>query len=307
MADLRNPWLVASWPGMGAVAQLATGYLAQNLGARVLTELAVGEHFGPSGVQVREGILQPVRRPRTLIAEARLATAPRDLAILMAEGQPTVGERRYCEQILVKARELGVERVFTFAAMATASPPSAAARVFAAATDAKLLSHLREQGVELLMDGEIGGMNGYFVAVAAELGFGGACLLGEIPFFASSMPNPKASAAVLRLFARLSGATLDLGALERQGAEVERQLLALQSQVEEQLRHQHEDEPEHEAGWPAAEREGLPEHELEHIESLFRDAGADRSKALTLKAELDRLGVFAKYEDRFLDLFKRAG
>lgn len=312
MNGLRTPWLVASWPGMGAVAQLATGYLAQNLGARVLTELAVGEHFGPSGVQVREGLLQPVRRPRTLILEARLAAAPRDLAILMAEGQPTVGERRYCEQILVKARELGVERVFTFAAMATAAPPSAASRVFAAATDAKILAVLREQGVELLMDGEIGGMNGYFVAVAAELGLAGACLLGEIPFFASSVPNPKASAAVLRLFARLYGATLDLGPLERQGAEVERQLLALQSQVEENLRHEHEHDPQepHEpgSGWPPAEREGaLPAHERERIEVLFRDAGLDRSKALTLKAELDRLGVFPKYEDRFLDLFKRAG
>ncbi len=136
------------------------------------------------------------------------------------------------------------------------------------------------------------------------------------------MPNPKASAAVLRLFARHSGATLDLTALERQGQEVERQLLALQSQVEESLRHAHEHDQEHEheaatpaeaqaqarSQWPRLEREGtLGVHDRELIESLFREAVQDRSKALTLKAELDRLGVFARYEDRFLDLFKRAG
>ena len=32
----------------------------------------------------------------------------------------------------------------------------------------------------------------------------------------------------------------------------------------------------------------------------------DRAKAIELKQELDRLGVFKDYEDRFLDLFKKA-
>ena len=34
-------------------------------------------------------------------------------------------------------------------------------------------------------------------------------------------------------------------------------------------------------------------------------AAADRSKAYELKRELDRLEVFADYEDRFLDLFSK--
>jgi len=33
----------------------------------------------------------------------------------------------------------------------------------------------------------------------------------------------------------------------------------------------------------------------------------DRSKAKEFKQELDRLGVFKEYEDRFVDLFKRPG
>jgi len=43
------------------------------------------------------------------------------------------------------------------------------------------------------------------------------------------------------------------------------------------------------------------------IERLFEDARRDPAKAMPLKNELDRLGVFKKYEDRFLDLFRRAG
>jgi hypothetical protein len=43
----------------------------------------------------------------------------------------------------------------------------------------------------------------------------------------------------------------------------------------------------------------------ERIETLFIASAADRSKAYELKRELDRLGVFAEYEDHFLDLFKK--
>src|SRR5690242_3247091 len=218
---------------MGAVAQLSASYLAQALGARPMVELAVGEHFGAAGVQVREGVLQPLRRPRTLMLEARLSDAPRDIVVLLGESQPTTGERRYCEQVLVKARETCISRVFTFAAMATTGSPASAPRVFAASTDPQLLGPMREQGAELLREGEIGGMNGYFLGLAAEFGLPGVCLLGEIPFFASNVPNPKGAAAVLRVFSKIARIPIDLGPLERQGVEVERQLLALQKHVEE--------------------------------------------------------------------------
>ena len=42
------------------------------------------------------------------------------------------------------------------------------------------------------------------------------------------------------------------------------------------------------------------------IEGLFERAEQDRSQALKLKEALDRHGVFGLYEDRFLDLFKKA-
>jgi hypothetical protein len=44
-----------------------------------------------------------------------------------------------------------------------------------------------------------------------------------------------------------------------------------------------------------------------HINELFDAAGKDRSKAFELKRELDRLGLFKEYEDRFLDLFQKKG
>ena len=46
---------------------------------------------------------------------------------------------------------------------------------------------------------------------------------------------------------------------------------------------------------------------IANIERLFDAARRDPNEAVKLKAELDRLGVFKRYEGRFLDLFKRAG
>jgi hypothetical protein len=50
----------------------------------------------------------------------------------------------------------------------------------------------------------------------------------------------------------------------------------------------------------------LDELDRARLEQLFEKARGDRNAAFQLKEELDRLDVFDQYEDRFLDLFKRA-
>ena len=69
-------------------------------------------------------------------------------------------------------------------------------------------------------------------------------------------------------------------------------------------------------GAPSVERQHLERARLvdleqireaeARIEGLFQRARQDRSMALELKSELDRQGLFKRYEDRFLDLFKNA-
>jgi hypothetical protein len=41
-----------------------------------------------------------------------------------------------------------------------------------------------------------------------------------------------------------------------------------------------------------------------NLETLFAAASIDKTKTAVLKAELDRLGEFSNFEDRFLDLFR---
>jgi hypothetical protein len=110
---------------------------------------------------------------------------------------------------------------------------------------------------------------------------------------------------------------------------VEHQLTDLLTRVEEQYGPQpgmageedededDEDEDEDEPGGnggaiggPGYRYEGPDEvvapPDVGRIEELFARAAKDRSKAFELKQELDRLGLFKQYEDRFLDLFKKA-
>jgi hypothetical protein len=176
-----------------------------------------------------------------------------------------------------------------------------------------LLAELERHEVTLLEEGEISGLNGTFVAAAAARDIPAICLLGEFPFFAAQLPNPKASAAVLELFGKMSGIPLDVGPMRAEATKIEESLVQHLEQLQraaEQSMEREEEEPESavEPPAPAAPKERQPPPEvLERIESLFALAKQDRQKAHELKAELDRHGRFKPVEDRFLDLFKQAG
>jgi hypothetical protein len=89
---------------------------------------------------------------------------------------------------------------------------------------------------------------------------------------------------------------------------MEKQLGDLLAQVEEKYGPQFPGEEEEEGfRVEPAEEEKLSAVSAQRIEDLFQQAARDRSKAFELKQELDRLGVFKDYEDRFLDLFKKSG
>ncbi len=308
MADklqLNHPWFVAVWPGMGHVALNAGVYLLAKLGMSVIAEYEASSLFDVDHVHVEEGMIQPLRRPRNRFFVWRDPAKRHDLVVFVGEAQPPVGKYAFCRELIAYARELGVERVFTFAAMATQMHPEHASRVIGAATNAETHEQLKGLELEFLAEGQISGLNGVLLGVAAESGLAGACLLGEMPHIFSQLPFPKASLAILEVFANLAGIDLDLAELAERSKLVEQQLGELLAQVERSLGHEPLAEEEGYRLEPA-EEPGLKPADEQRIEALFSQAEKDRSKAFELKQELDRLGAFKDYEDRFLDLFKKA-
>lgn len=303
---LNHPWLVAVWPGMGNVALNAGIYLLAKLGMNVLAEMEAGDLFDVDHIEVKAGIVQIGRLPRNRFFVWVDPKKNHDLVVFLGEAQPPMGKFPFCRQLIAYAREIGVERVFTFAAMATQMHPEHRARVFGAATNEQNLGELKRLELEVLEDGNIGGLNGVLLGAAVESGLQGACLLGEMPHIFSQLPFPKASLGILEVFIAMSGIELDLAELSEQAKAAEEQLGELLAKVEQAYGRQMESSDE-ESTAERVEEEKLAPSDRERIESLFEQSARDRTKAFELKQELDRLGVFKDYEDRFLDLFKRAG
>lgn len=312
--DLRDPWLVAVWPGMGNVALGAGTYLVEKLGAKWLANLSARDLFDIDHVEVKRGVASSGRMPRSMIFGWKDPLGKQDLLIFIGETQPSRGGYAFCHKLLDYGIERGVKRFFTFAALATQLHPTGDPRVFSVITEKPLFQELSDLSIERLEDGQISGLNGVLLAAGAERGLEGICLLGELPFFAVGVPNPKASQAVLRVFTEAAGIDLDFDPINEQAKEVDQKLVRLLERMQRATDDELDDEsfiiPDvGEDDQIEEEEESADELDaatLHRIENLFDQARRDRSKALQLKQELDRLGVFQQFEDRFLDLFRKA-
>jgi hypothetical protein len=112
---------------------------------------------------------------------------------------------------------------------------------------------------------------------------------------------------VLEFFSAMTGIELDFAELMEHAETVEQTLEDFLVRMEHAVEEAHSQpghlpEPAVAQGGPRA-----GDADRQHIELLFSQAREDRSRAFELKQELDRLGLFHEYEDRFLDLFKDPG
>lgn len=313
--------MVAAWPGMGNTSVIAATYLLQKLGAEIALELPAKGRFDVQSVEVRAGLVENPRLPRSIFHRVRPQANGPQLTVFVGESQPSVGMYEFANLILDHAREMGVQRIVTFAAMASQLHPTHEPRVYGAATTPELLDELRRLEVAPVQEGQIGGMNGVLLGACGERNIPGVCLMGEMPFFATGVPNPKAAKAVLDSFALMTGLEIDFEELLRHAEGVDRALVDLLNRMQaqagggqqgegeaessEDLEEEDEDASDETTEAPVQRR--LDYGSRQRIERLFEESRADRAKAVELKKELDRLGVFDQYEDRFLDLFKQAG
>ncbi len=210
--ELRRPYMVAAWSGMGAVALLSAHLLCQELNADLLGEIDPQAFFSPSQVLVQEGLVQA-----PLFPESKFyfwdKGPEHDLIILIGAEQPA-NVHGMALSVLDVAQQFGVERIHTAAAMATFIHHAQDPRVWGTATHSGLLVEMQAHGVSVMEQGTISGLNGLLLAIARERGIQGLCLLGEIPVYATQMINPAASRAVLAVLARMLGVRIDTTRLD---------------------------------------------------------------------------------------------
>ena len=308
-ADLRSPWLLAVWPGMGHVAVAAGYYLIARMRMSLLTEINTKPFFEVDHVDVKAGVIQPMCAPRSRLFVWKAPKGQHDLLVLLSEGQPQTDKDKFSNHVMDLAVSLGVTRIFTLAAMATEMAPESNPRVFGMTTQSSGITEFQQLEIPALEDGQVSGLNGILLAAAMERGIEGTGLLGEIPTLFAHFPFPAASIAVLRVFTTIADFPLDFTELQQQADSIKAQLVKLLQRLQQQMEKESADDEEAEDS-PEAEAREKPERsalsvtDARRIEQLFEQAAADRSHAFELKNELDRLGVFEEFEDRFLDLFR---
>jgi uncharacterized protein len=154
-----------------------------------------------------------------------------DLLIFTADAQPSSSEGEYAlaDAVLKHAKKLEARMVFSLAAYVTGSFVKQR-RVFGAVTSAELVPRLSENGVHVMKEGGISGMNGVIVGMARLHGMEGVSLLGETSGY---LLDPAASHSVLESLTRILGVKVDLASIEERAREAQQIFSQVQRMTEQ--------------------------------------------------------------------------
>lgn len=294
--ELQNPVMIAGWPGMGNVALGAVDYLRKKLRAVKFAEIAVDRLSYLDSVTVKDGIVSLPAAPKNTFYYRK------NPDLIIFEGAVQAHGRSgiiLLNQALEMASRLKVKRIFTGAAYPLPVSHKEEVETYCAANDKSLRDFITKLDVHSMDEGHISGLNGLLLGFAGEKGMSAACLLATIPQYAISLPNPRASGAIIKLLARTLNFDIDTAELDQYSKEMDDKMALIEDKVKDVfIEDRGPDMPVHEKDVPPAV--------IEKIEKLFSEARLDKSKAVMLKRELDRWDLYKLHEDRFLDLFRES-
>jgi uncharacterized protein len=221
---LKAPIMLASWPGVSNVSLSVAAYMRKKLEFKRLAEIKAPRFFDPSGVTVRDNIVEAPQFPQSIFYYWKNRKGAHDIILFIGEDQPAAKSYELAHCVLDTAQHFQVQRVFTCAAALTRIHHSEQPRVWGVTTHPTLLDYLKEY--ELLQSGnlQIAGLNGLLLGIAKERHTEAICLLGEVPQYASRIPNPMAALAILKVFARMMEMNIDTAELAQVAWETREQM-----------------------------------------------------------------------------------
>jgi proteasome assembly chaperone (PAC2) family protein len=290
--DVHDPFLIAAWPGIGNIGLVAVNYLKNRLGAEEFGELEPWHFFFPKGVTVKNGVLEEMEFPSCKFYYQK---GQRDLIIFLAEMQPGEEDEIYemANLVLDAAAAFGCRRVYTAGAAVAPIHHTARPRVWAVPNDRGLLDEVKRLPNTIVMSdledragrGNITGLNGVLLGVAAKRGLPGICFLGEVPMYVAHFPGPytilypKASRSILEVLADHLGVQVDLGNITAFANNVEREIEGIYQNLPAVIREEL-DKLKH-FGYVRQEAEPGPitdeekERILKEVEEFFRKGGKE--------------------------------
>ncbi len=294
--DVVNPVMIAAWPGMGNVALGTADYIRRKLKAVRFAEIKTDPLAALDSVEVKSGLS---KIPKTPLSTFYYTKNP-DLILFEGEVQPAGRSGiELLNKVLGVAADNKVSRIFTGAAYPMPVSYKDPSEIYGAANKEVLRDYLKDSGIRLMEGGHISGLNGLMLGFAAKKGIDAICLLATMPQYAISLPNPKASYAIIEALNKMLNISIDVRELNGYMKDMEERMSIIEEKVKDVITIEEEPIEIH-----SHQEKKIPGYIMERIEKLFVEVKEDRNKATSLKNELDRWGLYGQYEDRFLDLFK---
>ena len=223
-----KPVLVCGLPGSGYVGKLAADYLVTVFKAKKVAEFYAASF--PPHVNVNEDGIALRLKGELFHAETGQGN---DLLVFTADAQPasSAGEYDLAEAVLTESKKLRAELVFSLAAYVTGTFVKER-RVFGTATSAEVLPRLTKNGVQIMKEGGISGMNGVIIGMARLHGMEGVSLLGETSGY---LLDPAASHSVLEALSRILEMKIDMTSIEERAKEAQQIFSQVQRMTEQNI------------------------------------------------------------------------
>lgn len=247
--ELRNPVLIAAWPGMGNVGLIAVETLKSQLQAKEFAEIESWEFFYPDRVLIQDGELKKLTFPLNKFYYSHLSE--RDIIFFIGYEQSMQEGHRYAkgepaqklaEIILQVAQRFNCHRIYTSGAAAEPIHHKDNPKVIVTATESNLIEEMIKYPnvISLSQKREAStlvGLSGIVLGMAKNCGIQGICLMGEIPIYLTEFvwSYPKASKSVLAVFSQILSVNLDLKVFDRKIVEIENKIDEFLKEIKERL------------------------------------------------------------------------
>ncbi|HYN91699.1 MAG TPA: PAC2 family protein [Thermoleophilaceae bacterium] len=227
--ELRAPVMVCAfkgWNDAGEAASAALSYIRDSFDARDVAGIDPEDFYDFTAVRptVRlvEGSTRELEWPENSFSVAPVPGADGDLVMLQGV-EPSLRWRRFTEDVVTTARDLGVRMVITLGALLADVPHSRPVAVTGIASDDVLVERL---GFEPPSYEGPTGIVGVLQHACAEAGLPAVSLWASVPHYVAASPNPKVALALVRAFEGTAGVAVDAGELETAADDYERQVSA---------------------------------------------------------------------------------
>jgi proteasome assembly chaperone (PAC2) family protein len=227
--ELRAPVMVCAfkgWNDAGEAATAALSYIGGSFETREVAEIDPEEYYDFTAVRptvrLTEGDVRKIEWPENKIAVAPVQGADGDL-VLFQGVEPSLRWKRFTDEVIGVARELGVGTVITLGALLADVPHSRPVAITGITSDETLIERL---GFEPPSYEGPTGIVGVLQRACADAGIPAVSLWASVPHYVAASPNPKVALALVRAFEGATTLAVDGAELEEAAEDYERQVTA---------------------------------------------------------------------------------